>query len=309
MYSIGVDLGGTKILTGLVNDTGVIERTVEVPTGASEGPDAVIERIVRSVQEVKGAVPNEHLYGIGIGAPGPLNPKDGVVLSPPNLPGWDNIPLRDRVGQRFGLPCFLENDANAAALAEHRFGAGQGTTDMIYITVSTGIGAGLILDGKLYHGSGGFAGEVGHIVVDTNGPVCTCGNTGCLEAVSSGTAIAREASIVFGRQCTAKEVAELAEQGNQDAITILDRAFAYLGAGIVSLVNLFNPSKIVIGGGVSHTGDAMFRQLSAAVQEKAFEAPRSMVTIVPAQLGVNSGMLGGATLPMLRSTLFKPVSI
>jgi glucokinase len=299
VYSIGVDLGGTKILAGLVNETGTIERIVELSTNASEGPEAVIERIVKSVREVKGTINNNEISGIGIGAPGPLDPLTGIVLSPPNLPGWDKIPLRQRIHEYFDLPSYLENDANAAALAEYRFGAGRGADDMVYITVSTGIGAGLILNGRLYHGAGGYAGEIGHMVVDAHGPECSCGNRGCLEALASGTAIARKATEAFGRPCTSKEVAEMAAEGNTVAASILDEAFHYLGIGLSSIVNLFNPSKIVIGGGVSQIGDVMFRRLSNIVRTKSFPAPGAMVEIVPAQLGRNSGMLGGAVLPWI----------
>ncbi|WAH38163.1 ROK family protein [Alicyclobacillus dauci] len=298
MYSIGVDLGGTKILTGLVDHVGVIYNTVERSTKAEDGPEAVIERIARSIEEVTETVSINEICGIGIGAPGPLDSLTGVVLSPPNLPGWDNIPLRQRIEERFGIPTFLENDANVAALAEHRFGAGRGVDDMVYITVSTGIGAGLILGGRLYGGAGGFAGEIGHIVVDANGRPCVCGNRGCLEAVASGTAIGRKAEQVFNRPVSAKEVAAMAATGNPEARAIFDEAIHYLGMGLVSIVNLFNPSKIVIGGGVSRIGDAMFHPLSRKVKERAFPAPAAMVDIVPAQLGPNSGLLGGAALPL-----------
>ncbi|GMA65032.1 ROK family protein [Alicyclobacillus fastidiosus] len=298
MYSIGVDLGGTKILTGLVDESGVIYKTVECPTAAQQGPDAVIDQLIRSIDEVAGSVERKEICGIGIGAPGPLNPVTGVVLSPPNLPGWDNIPLRQIIEAKCGLPTFLENDANVAALAEHRFGAGRGVEDMVYITVSTGVGAGLILNGRLYGGAGGYAGEVGHTVVDTNGRLCDCGNRGCLEAVASGTAIARKAEQVFQRPMSAKDVAIMAENGSLEAKAILDEAMHYLGMGIVSIVNVFNSSRIVIGGGVSRIGDAMFEPLRHAVRELAFPAPAAMVEIMPAELGLNSGLLGGAALPL-----------
>jgi glucokinase len=301
VYSVGVDLGGTKILAGLVDETGTIVRTAELPTNAADGPDAVIRRMEAAIRDVIEDVHMSDIRGIGIGAPGPLNPRTGVVLSPPNLPGWKHIPLRQTIGERFHVPTFLENDANAAALAEYRFGAGKGTANMIYLTISTGIGAGLILDGKLYHGAGGFAGEIGHMVVDAHGIECACGNRGCLEALSSGTAIARRAEQLLGRPSSAKEVAQLAAEGDPVAKTVLDEAFYHLGVGLVSLVNTFNPSKIVIGGGVSQIGEVMFQTLTDYVQHHAHPATASMVEIVPAKLGKYSGMLGGAALPLLDS--------
>lgn len=301
MHSIGVDLGGTKILTGLIRETGEIVRTVERETRAERGVESVISAMISSIVEVKGDVPVTDISGIGIGAPGPLDSKRGLVLSPPNLPGWTRVPLRQHIGNHFGVPAFLENDANAAALAEFKFGAGQGAQNMIYVTVSTGIGAGLILNGKLYGGAGGYAGEVGHIVVKADGPHCICGNRGCLESLSSGTAIAARAEEVFGRPCTAKEVAELAIAGDSEATALLDEAFYYLGQGFVSLVNLFNPSKIVVGGGVSQIGDMLFDKVRQVVKQHAFSAPGRMVEIVPARLGAQSGMIGGAVLPFLNT--------
>lgn len=300
VYSIGVDLGGTKILTGLVHETGVIEQTVELKTGAVEGPEAVIKRIIQSVEQVKKMVKSSQISGIGIGAPGPLNPRTGMVLSPPNLPGWDRIPLRQRIQEHFDLPSFLENDANAAALAEYRYGAGKGSKNMVYVTVSTGIGGGLILDGKLYQGSDGFAGELGHIVVDSHGPECSCGNRGCLEALASGTAIAQRAKEVFGNPYNTKEVAKMAMAGNAAAASILDEAFQYLGVGLTNIVNIFNPEKIVIGGGVAQIGEVMFKKITEIVGSKSLPAMRHVVQIVPAMLGKNAGMIGSAILPFVQ---------
>ncbi len=188
---IGVDVGGTKIAAARVEPDGSLSRRFRADTRADEGPDGVIERICQGIEQVMG---EEKVEGIGIACPGPLDARTGVVLSPPNLPGWDRIPLKDRLEERFGVPVRVENDANAAAWGEYLLGAGRGADPMVYITVSTGIGGGIVLDGRLYRGADTFAGEIGHTIVDPGGAPCSCGRRGCLEALASGTAIARAAA-------------------------------------------------------------------------------------------------------------------
>ena len=304
MYSIGVDLGGTKIRTAIVSDSGSVLHSAELPTGATDGPDAVIERVLDSIRCAMAVLADRtdstyqrKLIGIGVGSPGPLDPRTGVVLSPPNLPGWYRIPLRKHVESVFQLPTYLDNDANVAALAEWRFGAGQGADNMVYATVSTGIGAGLILDGKLFHGQSGSAGEIGHMIVDAKGPLCTCGNHGCLEAWSSGTAISNIATERYGRPLNAKEVEQLAKQGDAQAQDILEQAFSYLGLGLINVVNLFNPSVIVIGGGVAQVGAPLFERVRDIVLKQAIQG--KSVQILPALLGKNAGVIGAAALPFI----------
>ncbi|MCL6625891.1 ROK family protein [Alicyclobacillus shizuokensis] len=300
MYSIGVDLGGTKILTGVLDEQGTLHHTLEVPTMATDGPDAVIHRIRGTVDQMLHRVGHANVIGIGIGAPGPLNPHTGTVLGPPNLPGWDHIPLRDKLHEVYGLPVYLENDANAAAIAEHRFGAGQGSRQMVYITVSTGIGGGVVVDGQVRQGAAGGFAEIGHMIVDPAGARCHCGNRGCLEAVASGTAIARMASEAFRRDLTAEQVAELAARGDKKARQVLDTAFSYLGIGLVNIVNLYDPDLIVIGGGVARIGPPLFDALHEAVLHNYFRQSYGMdVPIVPAHLGTKAGVIGAAALPWL----------
>ncbi len=310
-YVIGIDLGGTKIGTGLVAGDGEIIAYDYRSTQAHGGSEAVVQRMLnaaRSVVEQAGVTPSQ-VAAVGVGAPGPLNIEAGVVIAPPNLPGWDRVPLRQILEDALSIPTYLENDANAAALGEHRFGAGRGTRHMIYVTVSTGIGGGLILDGRLYHGTSGMGGEVGHIGVLPNGPLCGCGNRGCLEALASGTAIAREARERVARgvptliaeladgdpqQITAKLVAEAAQRGDHEAQMILHTAINYLGIGMASLVNLFNPQMIVIGGGLSKLGETLFDPVRRAVRRHAFRAAAQEAQVVPAQLGDKVGVLGAA---------------
>ncbi|MBM3469990.1 MAG: ROK family protein [Armatimonadetes bacterium] len=306
-YAIGVDLGGTKTLTALVDGRGEVVARVRVATPAT-GPDGVIEAIVACVTELSdqsGIAPRSTL-GVGVGAPGPLDPDSGVVFEPPNLPGWRDVPLAALMAERLGVPAFVENDANAAAMAEWWVGAGRGVDDLVYLTVSTGIGGGLILGGRLYRGASGTAGEVGHMVIARGGPECGCGRAGCLEALASGPAIAREArqaleggrpsvlSQVPREAITAEVVARAAEDGDPLAREIFAGAAAALGVGITNLVNLLNPAMVIVGGGVSRAGELLFAPVRRIVLAEAFERPGAVVRVVPAALGDDVGVIGAA---------------
>ncbi|OQY16648.1 MAG: transcriptional regulator [Anaerolineaceae bacterium 4572_32.2] len=312
---IGIDLGGTKISTALVESDGKIIAQDYRKTMAAEGQQAVIERILNSARQVmsQAKVTRSQVAAVGICAPGPLDIEAGVVVAPPNLPGWERVPLKQLIEDNLGITTFLENDANAAALSEHRFGAGRGVEHMIYITVSTGIGGGLILDGKLYHGASGMAGEVGHITIEPGGPLCGCGNRGCLEALASGTAIARVARERVAQnvptlmtdmtdgdpeRITARLVAEAASRGDSEAQEILSEAMDYLGIGMANLVNLFNPQLIVIGGGLMNIGEKLFRPVRRAIDQHTFTPATQAVRVVPAALGDNAGVLGAAAVAL-----------
>ena len=200
-YILAVDLGGTQIRAALCDLQGQILRRIAYPTQAASGLDAVIKRLEDTIAEAIGSTPLDQIIGIGIGAPGPLNPITGILLEAPNLPGWYNVPLRNIISARFGLPTFLGNDANLAGLAENTFGAGHGQSHMIYLTVSTGIGGGIIVDGRMLLGARGLGAEVGHTIVDPDGPLCSCGHHGCVESFASGTSDrARCRSADQGRQ-------------------------------------------------------------------------------------------------------------
>ncbi len=314
---IGIDLGGTKIGTGLVRSDGkIIARDYQL-TRAAEGERAVVGRMLDGARRVmaQAGVDGTQVAAVGIGAPGPLDIRAGVVVAPPNLPGWERVPLKRLIEDELGISAFLENDANAAALGEHRFGAGRGAMHMIYVTASTGIGGGLILDGKLYHGASGGAGEIGHMTIMPNGPRCGCGNHGCLEALASGTAIARVARERVARGdptliadlaagdpeiITAKLVAEAADQGDEVAEEILAQAMNYLGIGMANLVNLFNPQVIVIGGGLTNIGERLFGPVRQVIDRRAFRAAAQAVRIAPAELGDNAGVLGAAAVAQSR---------
>ena len=306
-YIAGVDLGGTKIATALLTTEGHIVERKRLDTLAEEGPDAVIERIAQSVKDVQKGHP---ILGVGVGTPGPLDSEKGVVLHGPNLAGWTNVPLRDRLQNLLQTEVKVENDANAAAWGEYVFGAGKGTKNMVYITISTGIGSGLVLNGELFVGSNSFAGELGHTMIDPAGPRCGCGNVGCWEACASGTAIGRyaresaqagqtkmaELAAEEGVPVSAKHVFAAAQLGDTAAQAIVDKTVHYLGIGLANTVHSYNPERIVIGGGVSNVGDFLFDALREKTDSLVMPPYRKTYEIVPAQLGDDVGILGAAAL-------------
>lgn len=319
---LGVDLGGTKIATALATAQGEILARGRRPTPAQAGPDAVIKSICAAIDKILSAKrlkPSQFL-GIGIAAAGIIDSDKGKVISSPNLPGWHEVPLRDAVEQRFGIPVYLGNDATLAALGEWRFGLKKGIANLIYITVSTGIGGGIIADGKLYTGVCGVAGEIGHMTIDINGPKCNCGNIGCWETLASGTALAREAvkqiregaktsiiELVNGdiSKIDAKVVDLAAKQGDELAKELISRLGYYLGIGLVNLVNIFNPELILIGGGVAKTGDLLLQPAIKVVKERAFSTPANAVEIKSAILGDDSGILGAVAFVLERSKNYR----
>lgn len=314
-FFLGVDLGGTKIRTALVDGTGRIVARDYRETRAEEGPDAGLERILAAADAVlvQAGLSRSHIAAVGIGSPGPLDIERGVIVSPPNLPGWGAFPLRQRVQDALGITTVLENDANAAALGEHRFGAGRGAKHMIYVVAGTGIGGGLILNGELYRGVSGMAGEIGHTTLLPGGPLCGCGNRGCLEALAAGPAIARaareriaagmsttmtELALSDPRRITARLVAEAAAQGDEIARQVLSEAMDYLGLGIANLVNILNPELIVIGGGLANIGEALLGPVRRAIEQHAFFSLAQTVRVVKAELGDDAGALGAAAVAM-----------
>jgi glucokinase len=312
---VGIDLGGTKIASALVDESGQILAHDRRETRATEGQDAVVGRIQESARAVieAGELEPSSIGGIGIGAPGPIDMAAGLVVAPPNLPGWDRVPLKKKLESELAITTYLENDANAAALGEHRFGAGRGVDHMVYVVVGTGVGGGLILDGHLYHGASGMAGEIGHMTIDPEGPICPCGRRGCLEALVSGPSIAREArnriaqgvptlisELAEGEESriTAKLVAQAAERGDETAEQVLAQAMHYLGLGMANLVHMLNPELIVIGGGVANLGERMFGPVRRLIEELAFPEAAEAVRVAPAELGENAGVLGAAAVAM-----------
>jgi glucokinase len=307
-YYGGVDIGGTKVLSVCLDAEGLIVGQDLCATEAERGPEAVVKVVAASLRT---AAQGRELAGIGISMAGILDPKRGVVSIAPNLPGWRDVPLVRLVGERLGLPVALENDANAAALAEHRLGAGRGATNMILVTIGTGLGAGLVLNGRLYSGASGAAGEVGHMQLDPDGPPCSCGRRGCLEALAAGWALARRATEIIGREPggllthmaakaggepDARLLEDAANAGDASAAAAIDAAGRALGAGLANLVNLLNPEVIVIGGGLRKLGDRYLGPAQEVMRREAFAQSVADVRVVEAGLGDEAPAIGAALL-------------
>ena len=312
-FIVGVDLGGTNIAAGAMPTDGTREIAMRMaPTNGKEGSAAVVERIVRMIEDVieqtraeTGAERSDFL-GVGIGSPGPLDRGRGVVIVTPNL-GWRDFPLRDEIGSRVNLPASLDNDANCATLGEFWCGAAKGGRNVVGMTIGTGIGGGLILDGKLYHGSSDAAGEIGHTTIDSTGRRCKCGNYGCLEAYASGPAIAERArealdvdgdSILLGlvdgelSKITSLLVFEASKRGDPVALEVVRDTAHFLGVGIANLINIFNPDIFVIAGGVTQAGDLLFDPMRAEVRRRAFKSSVDACKIVPGALPLSAGVVG-----------------
>jgi glucokinase len=307
--ALAVDLGGTNVRCSVVDSEGHLLFESRESSGADEGPDAVIRRIVRLVHA---AADDQRLpddVAIGVVAPGPLDPRAGVVLFSPNLAGWNDVPLRDRVEQATGRRAILANDANAAALGEYYFGAAKDVENMIYIGLGTGLGGGVIAEGKLIDGKRGMGGELGHTVISIHGPRCTCGSQGCLEAYCSGWAIARDGAALVrsdraplikrfagAGEIDARAVARAAEAGDADAAAVIENAGYALGVGFGSFINIFNPEMIVIGGGLARIGRRLLDPAKRAMRNYALPDLLTDVTLTGSALGTRTGIYGAAAL-------------
>ena len=318
---LAIDLGGTQIRAGLVTPDLEVHARRAIRTDDERGVQAVVSRIAELATQVRHdamAAGAPAPIGIGISAPGPLDPWRGVVVSPPNLAGWRDIPLAAAVEDAVDLPAFLERDTNVAVLAEWRHGAARGARDAVYITVSTGIGGGIVSGGRPVIGPDGTAGEVGHMTVEIDGPVCGCGGRGHLEAIASGTALAKAAralladgrSDVLARLAAgtpdidAELLARAADEGDAEAASVLQHAWEAVGAACASLVNLLNPEVIVIGGGIARHRPRLFDVARDEVARRAFAAPASRVRIVPAELGDDVSLIG--SLPIVNDRIDDP---
>ena len=270
--ALGVDIGGTKVAAGLVDAQGEIRTQMRTPMITEGAPDKGLEAVAKAVDELlERAGGLKNIAGIGICAPGPLNPITGVIINPPNLPIWHNYPLAEEVRRRYGVGVRIDNDANAAALAEVKWGAARGHRNVFYATIGTGIGTGIVFDGKIYHGRTGAAGEGGHVGIDMNGTRCNCGKLGCIEALASGHVLDRAASLD------------------------LDDIALKIGAWLGSIVSLLDPDIVVIGGGVSKIGAPLFDRLRAIVPHRTINPHATELPIVPAQFGSEAGVLGAAS--------------
>lgn len=294
------DFGGTKLSAAVIEEAAVNEPDAAwrghlrrlSPPGASAQTD--IEMMIGMGREL---LSGERPSAIGISFGGPVDYQAGVVRLSHHVPGWENVPIRQLFADAFHAPTWVDNDANVAALGEWRFGAGRGVADLLYVTVSTGVGGGWILDGRPYRGSAGMAGEIGHTVVDPNGPVCLCGKRGCVERLASGPYMAQDVALARGlpvEDVTGKMVAEWAAVGEATAVAILERGARGLGVGLGNAANLLNPSRIVLGGGVTKSGERWWHWVREAAQLTAL--PEVKFDVVPAQLGDDAPLWGAAAL-------------
>ena len=303
-----IDLGGTNLRSIVAGLDGKTAGDDFRPSRAAEGLDPCLEQIEASLREAcrKAGVAPADLPAVGLCSPGWVDTTEGVVPAAPQLKGWRNVPIVRILSERFGTRVLLENDANAAALGENVFGAGRGARHLVYITVSTGVGGGIIADGKLYGGARGSAGEIGHTVIDPDGPQCGCGNYGCLEALASGTAIARRGteeeargasdalsqSLARDGEVTASAVAEAAEQGDRVCQEIYSEAGRFLGIALANLVNVLSPEMIVVGGGVTKAAPLFMPQAENTMRALALSEPLKHMRLVLAELGEEAGVLG-----------------
>jgi glucokinase len=313
---VGIDIGGTKIAGGLISQKGRLVKSLIVPTRAAEGFKASFGQIVQAIDGLmEHAGGKQNVTGIGICAPGPLNPKTGLVINPPNLPGWRNVQLARMIEKRFALPTKVENDANAAGLAEVLFGAAVGYRDIFYVTVSTGIGTGIIIDKKIYHGKNGVAGEGGHVSIDFRSPYrCGCGTLGCIEALAAGPGMVRRARVRLEQehttpsllrdltrghlsQITPKMVEQAASADDPVAKSIIDETGFYLGVWLGGMISLLDPEAIVIGGGVAQIGKPLFDKIRATIPQFTINRRfAAKLPILTAKLQKNVGVFGAASL-------------
>jgi len=313
-FAIGVDLGGTNIICAIINYQGEILHSIKVPTYAERGREETVERIKSTIHKTitKSKIEKNNIIGIGIGAPGPLDIKRGIINFAPNLPGWRDVPLREILRDEFNKEVILENDANAAAWGERCFGAGQGIDNLVCFTLGTGIGGGIIIDGKIYHGDTYGAGEIGHMTVNKDGPRCNCGNFGCLEAYSSATGIKNRVRnrIKEGiksqflnfddnelfESLRLKLIFETARKGDRLTSDIVEEAISYLGIAIANIANILNPEMVVLVGGITNEGDKLLIPLKKEVEKRSLPSNYKSLKIVIGKLDGNAGILGAAAL-------------
>jgi len=322
-YVVGVDLGGTNIASLLLNETGKVLRRDTRATLAREGKKRTISQIVNSVRDVlEGAkelgISSDSIIGIGIGSPGPLNTKEGIIYFAPNLPGWRDVPLVEILVKELGMPVFLENDANAAALGEWWKGAGKDARSLVLFTLGTGIGGGIITNREVFHGAWDTAAEVGHIIIHEEGLLCNCGVRGCLEAYASATAVVKRTlkAIKEGEKTlltnlvddhlediTCELVYKAAQNGDKLCSLIAEETARYLGIGIASVVNIVNPEMVILAGGMIKARDLLFKPVRKYAQKYALKDAIKGVKIVPAKLGDDAGAIGAAATVLKRKGL------
>ena len=315
MYTIGCQLSHTRIHVIIGNLKGQILFESYKPFNKSDGKDSVMKLLVDTIKNLMktSGIPREKYLGIGVSIAGLFNPKDKMTLPFPHLVKWGNVAIKDIIENKFALHCYLNNVANAAALAELNYGAGQGKDSILYLNIGTGLGMGIVLNGKLYEGVSGTAGEFGHISIDDHGPLCECGNLGCLEAVASTKAVVNQAKTLLKQGVSSvlltmtnddpdkldfELICQAANESDKLAYNLIDKMGQNLGEGIVTLINLFNPSRIILGGKIISANNLINNSIFNIVQKRALEIPRRNTEIVFSEMGSRSGTIG-ATVPII----------
>jgi len=314
-YCIGIDLGGTFIKFCLLSDTGEATGLFQLPTPSEGGPDAVIQQMAGGAERLLKAsdVDRRDILGVGIGSPGPLDLDAGVVREMPNLPGFSNVPIRDRVGEALNMPAMLENDANAAAFGEHLCGAGEGLGDMVLLTLGTGVGGGVIIDGKVFHGAHGMGAELGHMIIVPGGKQCNCGQRGCVEKYCSASNLAQHAMEQVRRRGNSSVLAEMMSakgsldardvqeaMGRSDSLAeeLWDRTTYYLALACVNVCRIFDPDEVVLAGGMAKAGDHLIEPVRRHVSELNWSMSKPLTKIAIARLGNDAGVIGAAGVAM-----------
>jgi glucokinase len=298
-YAIGVDLGGTNLRAAAIRRDGKMLNKIAGSTPVGAGPSAVVSDLVRAIETLQAGLPGQVLAGVGVGVPGFILMESGVVAGAPNLPEFENYPVRDEIEKRLGAPVILENDANAAALGEKWMGAGRDTNDFILLTLGTGIGGGIIINGNILRGSLGMAGELGHTTIASNGYPCGCGNTGCVEKYASATAVSSMARLLnLGAGLSAEDVFHLAKGGNETALTIFNSVGVALGTLLAGLINTFNFPLYLLGGGMTAAWELFEPAMLAEASRRSFIYRKTPPRIEKAALGGDAGLYGAACLPL-----------
>lgn len=297
---LGIDVGGTNVKLGIVDAKGsILARSVVSTKSYSRHPRDLVRAIFTQIYSLlkDSKIVLSQFRGIGIGLPGAVDPFKGLVIFLPNVPGWKNIYLRRIFEKEFNLPTFLENDVNMITLGEWKFGAGRGENDLVCMTLGTGVGGGLVLGGKMYRGEGFVAGEIGHMPINEDGPLCNCGGVGCFERYVGNARLLERISEIFGKNTlTIPDVHALAVKGDKKALQFFDETATHIGNGLVGVVNLLNPPLIIIGGGVSNNRRFLFPKINEVIQKRAMKVQAKMVRIVQAKLGDDAGIVGARVL-------------
>jgi len=298
-YVVGIDVGGTNIKLGLINRQGrIVSRSSLITKRFVRNKGQLISALCETVKKLisDNKLKKSDIEGIGIGLPGLIDPRKGVVKFLPNIPGWKNVALKRILEQKLKIPTFLDNDVNLITLAEWKFGAGVGVSNMLCLTLGTGVGGGLILDGKLYRGEGFVAGELGHMPLNESGPKCTCGGVGCFERYVGNKTLEKNAAKVFKKNIKFQQINKMAAKGNKTALKFWGTTGTQIGNGLIGVINLLNPTLVIIGGGISNNYKFLSTNIKKVIKTRAMTVQAKMAKVVRAKLGDDAGIIGAQVL-------------